>query len=376
MRLDKTMVCVGLVGALAASAVQGKPAGEWPEWDEFVERFVQADGRVIDVTFDRKSTSEGQSYALFFALVANQRRQFDQILQWTSDNLASGQLGAKLPGWLWGLREDGSWGLKDRNSASDADLFIAYALFEAARLWNAPAYAEQARLLLDQIRRLEITQAGAAGTLLLPGPVGFKLDHGRHRIDPSYMPGFMFRYFAVIDPAGPWQAVWDGYLRLAPQIFRAGVAPDLVVVDAAGRVLPDSETEQPVGSYDAIRVYLWAGMSGRNSESLRKLLMPFAALTRQLGAPPEKVHPGSGVARASDYSPIGYSGALLPFLSAINDAPGVARQSGRLRDDASSSRNGRHPNYYDQVLILFGKGWLDGQYRFDEQGRLQPRWLR
>jgi len=25
---------------------------------------------------------------------------------------------------------------------------------------------------------------------------------------------------------------------------------------------------------------------------------------------------------------------------------------------------------------LFGKGWLDGQYRFDDQGRLQPKWMR
>jgi len=27
------------------------------------------------------------------------------------------------------------------------------------------------------------------------------------------------------------------------------------------------------------------------------------------------------------------------------------------------------------VLILFGQGWLDRQYRFDEQGRVQPEWL-
>ena len=44
---------------------------------------------MIDLTFDRKSTSEGQSYGLFFALVADQRTQFDTLLKWTSDNLAS-----------------------------------------------------------------------------------------------------------------------------------------------------------------------------------------------------------------------------------------------------------------------------------------------
>ena len=72
----------------------------------------------------------------------------------------------------------------------------------------------------------------------------------------------MFRYLAATDPKGPWQSVWDGYMRMAPKIFSAGVAPDLFVVDSTGKVMPDTERE-PSGSYDAIRVYLWAGMSGR-----------------------------------------------------------------------------------------------------------------
>ena len=99
---------------MSSACAFANASSDWPEWNDFVGRFVQADGRVIDLTFERKSTSEGQSYALFFALVANQRAQFDTLLKWTSDNLAAGQLGDKLPAWLWGLRDDGSWGVKDR----------------------------------------------------------------------------------------------------------------------------------------------------------------------------------------------------------------------------------------------------------------------
>ncbi|MHB8474638.1 MAG: cellulose synthase complex periplasmic endoglucanase BcsZ [Gammaproteobacteria bacterium] len=349
-------------------------ATDWPEWNDFVGRFVQADGRVIDITFDRKSTSEGQSYALFFALVANQRARFDTILKWTSDNLAAGQLGDKLPAWLWGLREDGSWGVKDENSASDANLWIAYSLLEAARLWKAPGYAETGRKLLAQIRRHQVAQAGSAGPVLLPG-YGFTLDKGRFRLNPSYLPGFMFRYLAAVDPQGPWRSVWDGYMRMAPKIFSAGVAPDLFVVDSNGVIMPDTERE-PSGSYDAIRVYLWAGMSGPGSQDLVKMLSPYAVLIRKLGSPPEKVNPLSAVPIKSDYSPIGFSGAVLPFLSALDDKPTLEKQRERIRVDALRAKLGEPTNYYDQVLILFGKGWLDGQYRFDGQGRLQPKWMR
>ncbi|MBK6853951.1 MAG: cellulase [Burkholderiales bacterium] len=372
-RLTASQFVVLACWTLASPVVHAQAKPVWPQWDDFAARFMQADGRVVDITFDRKSTSEGQSYALFLALVANRRQQFDLILTWTSDNLADGQLGNRLPAWLWGLREDGSWGVKDQNAASDADLWIAYSLFEAARLWKSPGYARTAHQLLALIRSSEIADSGRAGPVLLPAPVGFKLDGDRYRIDPSYLPGFMFRYFAGIDPKGPWQSVWDAYIRMAPKVFSKGIAPDLYVVDAAGTVSPDSERE-PSGSYDAIRVYLWAGMSGPTDAALITLLEPYGDLVRKRGTPPEKVNPVTGLAIVSDYSPIGYSGALLPFLHATGGKATLERQLERIRKDAANPAHAKVSNYFDQVLILFGKGWLDGHYRFDELGRLHPRW--
>jgi len=358
---------------LVSRSDRADAANRWPDWDDFVGRFVQADGRVIDLTFERKSTSEGQSYGLFFALVADDRTRFDTILKWTSDNLCDGQLGTKLPAWLWGLRPDGSWGVQDRNSASDADLWIAYALLEASRLWQAPRYAETGRQLLAQIGRHEVAQAGAAGWLLLPGAVGFALGQGRFRLNPSYLPDFMFRYLAAVDPRGPWQQVWDSHLRMVPHIYASGVAPDTFVVDSQGMVMPDTERE-PSGSYDAIRVYLWAGMSGPGSAALVQRLKPYADWTRRLGEPPEKVNPVTGVALKGDYSPIGFSAALLPFLHALPDTPTLELQ--RQRVDTLRARQRASSNYYDEALVLFGKGWLDGRYRFDDGGRLQPSWQR
>lgn len=55
-------------------------------------------GRVIDPSDARKiTTSEGQSYGLFFALAANDRKAFDLLLAWTRDNLAEGDLTQHLP---------------------------------------------------------------------------------------------------------------------------------------------------------------------------------------------------------------------------------------------------------------------------------------
>jgi len=350
--------------------------GQWPAWDTFAERFVQGDGRVIDLTFDGKSTSEGQSYGLFFALVANQPAKFQSILDWTSNNLADGQLGEKLPGWLWGKRDDGVWGIKDRNAASDADLWIAYALLEAGRLWSRPEYAALGKKMLRLIAEAEVVDAGRAGKLLLPAPVGFELASHRYRINPSYLPGFQFKYLSQTDPKGPWADIWTSHMRLAPKIFAAGVAPDNLVVDAKGMTMPDTE-RAPYGSYDAIRVYMWVGMGAsvlEDDKTLLRLLAPYAKLTRSLGQPPERVDPSTGKILKADYSPIGFSGALLPFLSALGEEDLLAEQRSRLRKDALQAKFGRATHYFDQALILFGQGWADGYYRFDAQGQLLPKW--
>ncbi|MFL6704996.1 MAG: glycosyl hydrolase family 8, partial [Paraburkholderia graminis] len=91
--------------ALAVSA-------DWPAWEQFRRKFVSPDGRVIDVgSDDDRTVSEGQSYGLFFALVANDRASFDRLLHWTENNLAEGDLTAHLPAWLWGRGQDGKWGV-------------------------------------------------------------------------------------------------------------------------------------------------------------------------------------------------------------------------------------------------------------------------
>lgn len=103
------------------------PAEDWPLWSEFLKFFVTSDGRVV-YSFPPKadSVSEGQSYAMFFALIANDPVNFEKIWRWTVRNMFANDLDTRLPAWLWGQAEDGSWKVLDAHSASDSDTWIAY----------------------------------------------------------------------------------------------------------------------------------------------------------------------------------------------------------------------------------------------------------
>jgi len=124
---------VWLLAMVLQPVLHAQTRSAWPFWSSYQQHFISPDGRVTDFSRGSMTTSEGQSYALFFSLVADDAKEFERIRQWTEDNLASGSLAENLPAWSWGKDARGGWGVLDRNSAADADLWIAYSLLEAGR---------------------------------------------------------------------------------------------------------------------------------------------------------------------------------------------------------------------------------------------------
>ncbi|WP_075182605.1 cellulose synthase complex periplasmic endoglucanase BcsZ [Pantoea sp. 1.19] len=353
----------GMLVALLLSS-SALAACEWPLWQSFSRDYISADGRVIDPSDARAiTTSEGQSYALFFALVANDRETFDRVLGWTENNLAQGDLTAHLPAWVWGKSPDGRWQVLDSNSASDADLWIAYSLLQAARLWQSRHYQVLGTLLLSRIAREEVADIPGVGPTLLPGRTGFQRAE-EWDVNPSYVPLQLIRSFAALP--GPWRAMGNSAVTLLTGSAPRGFSPDWYRWRRDKGWEPDAQ-KGPRGSYDAIRVYLWAGMLHPDDPARAALLQHFAPMraeTERAGQPPERVNVLTG--EMQNRGPVGFSAALLPFMqdSPVQEA---------LRRQVTAQLPGKDA-YYSAVLTLFGLGWDHRLYRFSPQGALLPAW--
>jgi endoglucanase len=374
----------------------------WTLWDSYAARFIDGQGRVIDPQGDGRTTSEGQAYAMFFALANNDRARFDLLLSWTRANLAGGSLNERLPGWLWGKSSDGSWKTLDTNSASDADVWMAYTLIEAGRLWRQPSYSSLGRAMMARIAASEVADLPGFGPMLLPGPVGFQHDstgsgqsaNGRAPVlhtwtlNPSYVPLFLFERLAVVDPGGPWQRIAHNIPRFLQLSARHGFAMDWVeyipgdgfypALAHPALPQPGKEAELPVGSYDAIRVYLWAGMidGDRARSAVLNAVPGMSAYLANHDAPPEKVS-DQGIPLAQD-GPVGFSAAVLPYLRAFPQMErSTARQTIRMskQRDATTGLYGKDSTYYDQNLALFATGFVDGRFRFGPGGELKVKWI-
>lgn len=347
-------------------------AARWSAWDTFRQQFISKEGRVMDVGSPRSQTfSEGQSYALFFALIANDKETFEKVLNWTENNLCDGDMTARLPAWLWGRRDNDTWGVLDTNSASDSDLWIAYALGEAGRLWDDRRYRALSSLISARILREETATLPILGLSLLPAAKGFAETTGRWRLNPSYMPLQLMRWFAMNEPDPRWKLLAESSLKIIRGSAPKGFVPDWIIFDAQQGFLPDlGGAEKGQGAYNAIRVYLWAGMlhaQAPERAALLATLTPMTRFVRENGHPPESIDILSG--KANRPGPSGFSAAILPFLDATGDKSTLQMQLSRLQ-----AKPLRPDEYYGQVLSLFGRGWIDGFYRFAVNGRILPQW--
>lgn len=343
----KAILCLVMSLSLALPSY----ASIWPAWQCFKQNYI-SNGRVIDVgSAQNITTSEGQSYAMFFALVANDKDMFDSLLSWTSIHLAQGDLSKHLPSWLWGKNKNGQMAVLDENDASDASLWLAYDLLEASRLWHVKRYHKMAEGLLEVIyqhRKL----LPKLGEVILPGKVGFAFkDHWR--LNPSYYPPQLLLRFAEFDKR--WQKLYQTSLRILKGASPYGMAPDWLIWHKTKGWQADLITPN-IGSYDAIRVYLWLGLlgDGEIKKSLVKHFSPMRTWVEQHALVPEKINVLTF--KYQNKAPVGFYAALAPWLPKL-----------WLGSEKSCVEN----RYYDSVLMLFSEGFQQGLYRFDAHGALQ-----
>jgi endoglucanase len=255
---------------VVASARVSTPEILEQSWLAYRQRFIQADGRVIDWERNARTVSEGQAYAMLRAVFANDPDTFALTLKWAEDNLRrvaqpNGQPTDSLWAWQWGEKAPGEWGILDQNFASDADLDAITALIFASRRWNRPDYLDLARTKLKDLWELStLTKESGRRSqrYFLPGPVAsFQPQPNLIYLNPSYLAPYAFRLFAQVDPERDWLSLVDSsyqVLQDSTQLSKVGLPSDWVALDLeTGRfsTAPVTARLRSTYSFDAYRVW-------------------------------------------------------------------------------------------------------------------------
>lgn len=261
MHLDKRTFCVGVLAALAAACAVGPAPGDASDsvtWAGFRARFVDRSGRLVDNGNGGISHSEGQGYAMLLAVRAGDRRGFNSLWTWTRRHLANAATGLHA----WRYDPNARRKVADLNNATDGDILIAWALGEAGRRWDEPAYLAAATALRASILA-RCTIEVAKLRLLLPGMTGF-VQPDYVTLNPAYYVWPALDAFHALAPAEGWERIIrDGETLVARARFGPDALPvDWIDVAIDGTVRP-AQGRDPRFGFDAVRVPLYAVLGGR-----------------------------------------------------------------------------------------------------------------
>jgi endoglucanase len=253
---------VGLFAALLAAAATTPAArASGNDWQVFKQAFVEEDGRVVDTGQGRTSHSEGQGFAMLFAVHFDDRPAFERLWKWTQKNLQVRD--DALLAWRWEPQR----GVTDRNNATDGDLLVAWALARAAEKWRVPELAGAGRRIAQEVRA-KLVKRVAHGIVIVPGMDGFDKPDGL-TINLSYWIFPAFRDLARLDPAAEWdELARSGTTILGYSYFgRWRLPPDWLKLGEL--VTPGGPPPERFG-YDAVRIPVYLVWARRETEALMR----------------------------------------------------------------------------------------------------------
>ncbi|TJZ76275.1 glycosyl hydrolase family 8 [Chitiniphilus eburneus] len=323
--------CYALLFGLCAQAASAAA----PSWDDWLERFVSPEGRVIDTANQRVSHSEGQGYGMLLAEARRDRASFERLWRWTDRNLAVRD--DALFAWQWKPAGDGG-AVGDRNNATDGDLLIAWALLRGAERWRQPAWRARARAILADVRG-KLIRPSPYGPLLLPGMVGFVQDQ-TVVVNLSYWLFPAFGEFDRADPAPVWRELAQSGQKLlvAARFGRWQLPPDWVAVAPDGKLslIPRLGTRH---GYNAVRIPLYLAWARVDNPAL---YAPFLAFWRDFDQ--GSVQPATTDLRDDTTDPYNAPPGVLSLNATVR----------RLRQDAAAPAppDAADTDYYPATLAL------------------------
>jgi endoglucanase len=322
---------------------------------EFLDQYVDIDGRVVRLDEGGDVVSEGQAYGMLIAVAIGDEGRFWSIWNWTKTHLRRSD---GLLAWRWADDQ-----IAGENSAADADLDAARALVLAGRRFHAPSLMKDGRRLGVAVLASESV---AVGTGAAPptdvDPVGAwvagwgrTLVGGNWAMTAPYVinPG----YFSpraegdLFEASGDrrWADITRTQRVLGWQLIGTGMLPpDWATVDGAGHAAPTGPVSGgPVAfGLDAARLPVrFAESCDREDRTLAGAMRP--VLT---SADPASASRNLNGSNPSDLKhPVALVAAAATELGAGNPDGAVQRL------DAAAQLEQRSPTYYGAAWVALGR---------------------
>ena len=311
----------------------------------FLARYVTGDGRVIRHDQGGDIVSEGQAYAMLVAEVAHRPALVRTVWSWTAAHL-------RRPDGLFAWHATGSGKVEDPQSATDADVLIAYALLRYTGPDQTALHAA-GRQVAGAVFANESVALPNGAPLLVAGP--WAKSKTQATVDPSYLMPGVFQALARFTGDGRWNRAATAAITLVRALTDDGrrLPPDWAQL-SGGRLVAVAQPSGGAGvqySLDAARVPIWFATAC--DESARQLAASWWHNALSASRAGQVALSLTGATIDPQTSPVG----LLAGAAAAGAAGDEQAARGlRLRATALAVRS---PTYYGDAWSALGPALLD-----------------
>ncbi len=346
-------------------------------WEKYKQKFINADGRVIDFSQNEVTTSEGQSYGMLRAVWSDDRETFEKVWKFTKQNMKRDA--DNLFGWRWGKLGDEKYGfLPDGgdNAASDADQDIALALILAANRWKNNQYKADAKIILKDLWDYETAEANGKRYMIAGN---WANQPNELIINPSYFGPYAWRVFAKVDKDHDWNSLIDPAYQLLNDVGSAkldkakgvGLPPNWLSIDKkSGELRPPSIGNANTDySFDAMRTPWRIALDHQwNNEPRAKAYLEnsYTHLINEYKTNNKifSSYNHEGIALTTIENPVMYATILGNLLVIDKDLAQkmYTEKIIKLYSNADNTFDSRLP-YYEQNWLWFGLALYNNQLR-------------
>lgn len=309
---------------------------------DFLDEWVE-DGRVVRHDEGGDTVSEGQAYGLLAAVVADDEDAFDEIWDWTTDELVRSD---GLMAWRW---DDG--GVVDDEPASDADLDAARALVLAGDRFGRDDLREEGVELATVIAD-RLTVETERGRILLPGL--WAAEREPYAYNPSYASPVAFEVLGEATGDPRWAELQSGSAAVTAEILTAtDLPPDWAQVHADGLIEPMpgplGEGDPVQYAFDAPRLMLRYAESC-TPDDVALAALPFDALDREKNIS-SRLDLGAG--------PLNDEQSAIGFTARAATAQASGDQDASTADlERAAEFSVEYPTYYGDAWVMLATAML------------------
>lgn len=340
-------------------------------WEGYKTEYLEnGTWRTVDKQNKNITTSEGQSYTMMRAVWQGDRETFDRAFAWAQSSL--NRYTDKLFAWKFGQKQDGNFGILSdeggNNTASDADVDIAFALVLGYSRWQDDKYLSQARLIINDIWEKEVVIVNNQPILAANNLEKFSTIPNII-VNVSYFAPYAYKLFAKIDKKHDWNKLVDSSYSILEKSMTshldtgksANLFPDWIHIDRnTGEIkatnIPGLTTNY---SYDAFRTpwrlaldWKW-NKEPRAKQTLEKMTLLEEEWKSKSLIYPSYSHDGRALV---DYEAPGAYGANIGYFIVTESPYAEEIYNKKLKSLYSpETQSLKDPlSYYDDNWVWFG----------------------